>query len=83
VENNLNNLHSLNDNKFILDCKIIISSFFYNPFIFIRKYSTTGTRLSKLERLLIKIPPKVGDILIGIMLGDAHIQRRSPTAIVD
>lgn len=55
-------------------------SILYYPFIFIRKYATTGPRLSKLERLLIIIPPKVFDILIGIMLGDGHIQRRSPTA---
>lgn len=43
--------------------------------------STKGiTRLSPFERVAIKLPDEVKEILIGILLGDAHIVRRSPTA---
>lgn len=43
--------------------------------------STKGiTRLSPSERAAIKLPDEVKEIVIGILLGDAHIVRRSPTA---
>jgi len=43
--------------------------------------STKGiTRLSPAERAQITVPDEVKDILIGILLGDGHIVRRSPTA---
>ena len=43
--------------------------------------STKGiTRLSSSERALITLPDEVKDVLIGILLGDAHIVRRTPTA---
>ena len=46
-----------------------------------RKYSTKGiTRLSSAERALVTIPDNIKDILVGILLGDAHIVRRSSTA---
>jgi len=38
------------------------------------------TRLSWAERALITIPDDISDILVGILLGDAHIARRSVTA---
>lgn len=45
------------------------------------KRSTKGTtRLSSQERKLIVIPDDIKDVLIGILLGDAHIVKRSPTA---
>ena len=43
--------------------------------------STKGiSRLSKAERNLIRIPDDIKEILVGIMLGDAHIVRRSSTS---
>jgi hypothetical protein len=43
--------------------------------------STKGkTRLSKAERSNVPIPEEAKEILIGLLLGDAHIQRRSATA---
>jgi hypothetical protein len=43
--------------------------------------STKGiTRLSFAERALITIPEGTKDVLVGILLGDAHISRRSLTA---
>jgi len=36
--------------------------------------------VSSVERALITLPDEVKDILVGILLGDAHIVRRSPTA---
>lgn len=43
--------------------------------------STKGIkRLSPKERALITIPDEIKEILVGILLGDAHIARRSPTA---
>lgn len=43
--------------------------------------STKGIiRLSSIERALITIPDDIKDILVGILLGDAHIVRRSSTA---
>ena len=38
------------------------------------------SRLSSAERGLIKLPDNVKEILVGILLGDAHIVRRSSTA---
>lgn len=43
--------------------------------------STKGIiRLSSAERALIIIPEETKDVLVGILLGDAHISRRSLTA---
>lgn len=43
--------------------------------------STKGiTRLSPSERTAIKLSDEAKEVLIGILLGDAHIVRRSPTA---
>lgn len=36
--------------------------------------------MSSLERALIKLPDDVKEILVGILLGDAHIVRRTSTA---
>ena len=42
--------------------------------------STKGiTRLSPAERAAIKLPDEIKEVLVGILLGDAHIVRRSPT----
>jgi hypothetical protein len=42
--------------------------------------STKGiTRLSSAERILISIPDYIKDILMGVLLGDAYIVRRSST----
>jgi hypothetical protein len=42
--------------------------------------STKGIkRLNKEERILISIPQEVNDILVGVMLSDGHILRRSIT----
>jgi len=38
------------------------------------------TRLSSAERAQITVPDEIKDILVGILLGDGHIVRRSPTA---
>src|SRR5436305_1038076 len=43
--------------------------------------STKGIiRLSSVERALITMPDDIKDVLIGILLGDAHIVRRSSTS---
>jgi len=43
--------------------------------------STKGvTRLSSSDRALVTLPDEVKEVLIGILLGDGHIVRRSPTA---
>lgn len=43
--------------------------------------STKGTnRLSSYERAGIELPDYIREILIGILLCDAHIVKRSPTA---
>ena len=43
--------------------------------------STKGiTRLSAAERKLIVMPDDIKDVLIGILLGDAHIVKRSSTS---
>jgi hypothetical protein len=42
--------------------------------------STKGvTRLSSFERASITLPNDIKDVLVGILLGDAHIVRRSST----
>lgn len=42
--------------------------------------STKGiTRLSSAERVVITLPYDIKDILVGIMLGDGHIVKRSLT----
>jgi hypothetical protein len=44
------------------------------------KRSTKGiTRLSPTERSAIEIPNEIKEILVGILLGDAHINKRSVT----
>jgi len=47
-------------------------------------YATRSTkgifRLSSAERALVTLPDEIKDILVGILLGDAHIARRSSTA---
>lgn len=49
--------------------------------VFYATRSTKGIkRLSSHERALIKIPDDIKDVLIGIILGDAHISKRSLTA---
>jgi hypothetical protein len=49
--------------------------------IFFATRPTKGIiRLSSSERALIKLPDDTKDILIGIIIGDAHISRRSFTA---
>lgn len=54
--------------------------FTYNQ-VLLLAYSTKGvTRLSSYDRALVKLPDEVKEILIGILLGDAHIVKRSPTA---
>ena len=43
--------------------------------------STKGiTRLSAAERKLVLMPDDIKDVLIGILLGDAHIVKRSSTS---
>jgi hypothetical protein len=43
--------------------------------------STKGiTRLSSEKRASILLPSVIKDVLVGILLGDAHIVRRSPTS---
>ena len=43
--------------------------------------STKGiTCLSSADRVLITIPDDIKDVLVGILLGDAHIVKRSPTS---
>lgn len=48
--------------------------------MFFAARSTKGvTRLSSAERILITIPDYIKDILVGVLLGDAHIVRRYST----
>ena len=61
------------NNDFKVIVFFVITSFFYR--------STKGIlRLSASERVLITIPNDVKDILVDILLGDAHIVQRSPTS---
>ena len=52
----------------------------YSPVLFAARSTKGITRLSPTERASIKLPDEVKEVLIGILLGDAHIVRRSPTA---
>jgi hypothetical protein len=55
---------------------------FLSTSCFIRNISTSTKgikRLSLNERKNILISNDIADILVGILLGDAHIARRSPT----
>lgn len=48
-------------------------------FVLFAARSTKGIkRLSSAERVLITIPDNIKEILVGILLGDAHIVKRSP-----
>lgn len=51
-----------------------------SPVLFAARTTKGVTRLSPSERALIKLPDEVQDTLIGILLGDGHISRRSSTA---
>jgi hypothetical protein len=44
------------------------------------RYTKGIIHLSLTEIALITIPNDIKDVLIGILLGDSHISRRSPTA---
>jgi len=52
----------------------------YSPVLFAARSTKGITHLSPTERAEIKLPDEVKEVLIGILLGDAHIVRRSPTA---
>jgi hypothetical protein len=52
----------------------------YSPVLFPARSTKGITRLSFSERALIELPDQVKEVLIGILLGDAHIVKRSPTA---
>jgi hypothetical protein len=55
--------------------------YFSTTLILYSARSTKGVlRLSSAERSAISLPDEVKEILIGILLGDAHINRRSPTS---
>ena len=45
-----------------------------------KNYSTSGKRLSKYERLNLTIEYPLNEIIIGLLIGDGHIQQRSITA---
>jgi hypothetical protein len=45
--------------------------------IFSQNYSTNGKRLSKLNRFYFTIEYPLNEIIIGLLLDDGHIQRRS------
>ena len=46
--------------------------------LFATRYTKGIKYLSSAERVLITIPDNIKEILVGILLGDAHIVRRSP-----
>lgn len=50
-----------------------------NTLIIKRLYATSGKRLSKSDRALLTLPKYAFEALIGIMLGDGHINQRSLT----
>jgi len=60
---------------------LLIYTIYYSSGI---KYISTSTkgikRLSKKERINIELSDKTTKVLVGILLGDGHIQRRSVTA---
>ena len=51
-----------------------------SPILFAARSTKGIVRMSPSERALIKLPDEVKEILIGILLGDGHISRRSSTA---
>lgn len=60
---------------------INISSLFLTSLVLFATRSTKGIkRLSPADRAGISIPDDVKEVLVGILLGDAHISRRSLTA---
>lgn len=61
----------------LINLDLISIIFFINALVLQR--STKGIkRLSSSERALIELPNEVKEILIGILLGDGHIVKRSP-----
>ena len=54
--------------------------FSYNRVLFAARSTKGVTRLSSSDRALVTLPDEVKEVLIGILLGDGHIVRRSPTA---
>lgn len=60
---------------------VYIDSIIYFISTFVLLFASTKgiSRLSSSKRRLIKIPGEVKEILIGILLGDAHIAKRSST----
>ena len=52
---------------------------FYSVFTTNKGSTKDVNRLSSLERKLISIPNDIKDVLVGILLGDAHIVKRSTT----
>lgn len=50
----------------------------FSTLIFKRNYSTSGKRLTKVERASISLSTDIQEALIGILLGDGHIAQRSP-----
>ena len=51
-----------------------------NTLIIKRLYATSGKRLSKSDRALLTLPKNIFEALVGIMLGDGHINQRSLTS---
>lgn len=51
-----------------------------NTLIIKRLFATSGKRLSKSDRALLTLPEYVFEALVGIMLGDGHINQRSLTS---
>nr|QJQ35385.1 LAGLIDADG endonuclease [Fusarium pseudonygamai] len=54
--------------------------FIYSRVLFAARSTKGIIRLSPSERAAVKLPDESKEVLIGILLGDAHIVRRSPTA---
>lgn len=52
----------------------------YSSVLFAARSIKEITRLFPIERAAIKLPDEVKEVLIGILLGDAHIVRRTPIA---
>lgn len=61
--------------------KIDLLFLFFIIYIILFAKSTKGIkRLTKYERTLINIPNNIGEVLVGILLSDGHIARRSVTS---
>lgn len=54
-------------------------SFYPTSVLYVARSTKGVTRLSPYERASIILPDQVKDVLIGILLGDAHVAKRSPT----